>query len=72
MFLSAVSQNADELPLKQVYTRQGGNLDIALGLAQKAKQIMPELDSITDILAWVQYKKGAYSSAIPLTSTLIN
>jgi hypothetical protein len=24
LFLSAVSQNADELPLKQVYTRQGG------------------------------------------------
>jgi len=52
--------------LAWVYTKQGGNLDVALGLAQKAKQLMPELDSITDTLAWVQYKKGSYISAKPL------
>jgi tetratricopeptide (TPR) repeat protein len=52
--------------LAWVYTKQGGNLDVALGLAQKAKQLMPELDSITDTLAWVQYKKGSYISARPL------
>jgi tetratricopeptide (TPR) repeat protein len=27
---------------------------------------MPELPSITDTLAWVMYKKGNYSGAIPL------
>jgi tetratricopeptide (TPR) repeat protein len=27
---------------------------------------MPDLDSITDTLAWVQYKKGSYISAKPL------
>jgi tetratricopeptide (TPR) repeat protein len=52
--------------LAWVYTKQGGNLDVALGLAQKAKQLMPELDSITDTLAWVQYKKGSYITAKPL------
>ena len=26
-----------------LYVKQGGNLDLALGLAQKAKQFMPEL-----------------------------
>ena len=52
--------------LAWVYTKQGGNLDVALGLAQKAKQLMPELDSITDTLAWVQYRKGSYISAKPL------
>jgi tetratricopeptide (TPR) repeat protein len=52
--------------LAWVYTKQGGNLDVALGLAQKAKQLMPELDSITDTLAWVQYKKGSFISAKPL------
>ena len=46
--------------------KQGTNLDVALGLAQKAKQLMPDLDSITDTLAWVMYKKGSYASALPL------
>jgi len=47
-------------------TIDGGNLDVALGLAQHAKQTMPELPSITDTLGWVEYKKGSYSSSIPL------
>jgi tetratricopeptide (TPR) repeat protein len=29
-------------------------------------RFMPELPSITDTLAWVMYKKGNYSGAIPL------
>jgi Flp pilus assembly protein TadD len=35
-------------------------------MAQKAKSQAPELPSITDTLAWVMYKKGNYSGAIPL------
>jgi Tfp pilus assembly protein PilF len=49
-----------------LYVKQGGNLDVALGLAQKAKQLMPELNSITDTLGWVLYKKGDYAGALPL------
>jgi len=45
---------------------EGKDLDVALGMAQKAKSQMPELPSITDTLAWVMYKKGNYSGAIPL------
>jgi tetratricopeptide (TPR) repeat protein len=52
--------------LAWVYAQQGTNLDVALGLAQRAKQLMPELPSITDTLAWVIYKKGVYVSALPL------
>jgi len=37
-----------------------------LGMAQKAKSQMPEVPSISDTLAWVMYKKGNYSGAIPL------
>jgi tetratricopeptide (TPR) repeat protein len=37
-----------------------------LGLAQKAKSLMPDVPSISDTLAWVMYKKGNYSGAIPL------
>src|SRR5262249_26600404 len=44
----------------------GENLDVALGRAQKAKSLMPDLPSITDTLAWVMYKKGNYTGAMPL------
>ena len=52
--------------LAWVYAIQGSNLDYALGLAQKAKQLLPEVQSITDTLAWVEYKKGSYAAAVPL------
>ena len=42
------------------------NLDVALGRAQKAKSLMPNLPSITDTLAWVMYKRGEYAAAVPL------
>ena len=49
-----------------VDAQEGKDLDVALGMAQKAKSQAPELPSITDTLAWVMYKKGNYSGAIPL------
>jgi len=49
-----------------VDAEEGKDLDVALGMAQKAKSLMPESSSITDVLAWVMYKRGNYSGAIPL------
>jgi tetratricopeptide (TPR) repeat protein len=49
-----------------VDAQEGKDLDVALGMAQKAKSQAPELPSITDTLAWVMFKKGNYSGAIPL------
>ena len=49
-----------------VEAQEGKDLDVALGLAQKAKSLMPEVPSISDTLAWVMYKKGNYAGAIPL------
>jgi Tfp pilus assembly protein PilF len=57
----AVAQNN----LAWVYAEQGQNLDIALGLAQKAKAQDPRMVSFTDTLAWVLYQKKDYSGAIP-------
>lgn len=57
----AVAQNN----LAWVYAEQGQNLDVALGLAQKAKSRNPDAVSFTDTLAWVMYKKGDYTEAIP-------
>ncbi len=50
---------------------QGKNLDAALAMAQKAKSQVPELPAITDILAWVMYKRGNYSGAIPLLENAV-
>jgi len=52
--------------LAWVDAQESKNLDVALGRAQKAKSMMPDVPSITDTLAWVMYKKGNYSGAIPL------
>jgi hypothetical protein len=49
-----------------VDAQEGKNLDVALGMAQKAKSLLPELPSATDTLAWVMYKKGNYGGALPL------
>jgi Tfp pilus assembly protein PilF len=49
-----------------VDAQEGKDLDVALGMAQKAKSLMPEVPSISDTLAWVMYKKGNYAGAVPL------
>ena len=49
-----------------VDAQEGKDLDVALGRAQKAKSLKPEDASISDVLAWVMYKKGNYAGAIPL------
>jgi tetratricopeptide (TPR) repeat protein len=42
------------------------NTDIALSLAQIARQRMPESSSAADTLAWVYYQKGIYEFAVDL------
>ena len=32
----------------------------------RAKQQAPMMESITDTLAWVQYRRGQYAAALPL------
>ncbi len=41
-----------------------GNLDEAMALAQKAREISPDLVNAADTLGWIQYQKGLYPSAI--------
>jgi tetratricopeptide (TPR) repeat protein len=52
--------------LAWIDAEEGKDLDLALGMAQKAKSQKPEYPPFTDTLAWVMYKKGNYSGAIPL------
>ena len=44
----------------------GGNLDIALGLAQKARESNPDDPNVADTLGWIQLKKGHHLSALGL------
>jgi tetratricopeptide (TPR) repeat protein len=59
--LASVANN-----LAWLQATEGGNLDVALSLAQRAKAQLPDSPTTSDTLAWILYKKGLYSAAIPL------
>ncbi|MGC2245091.1 MAG: tetratricopeptide repeat protein [Terriglobales bacterium] len=52
--------------LAKLMLETGGNLDVALSLAQTARRGMPNSPAAADTLAWANYQKGAYQSAIGL------
>jgi tetratricopeptide (TPR) repeat protein len=49
-----------------VDAQEGKDLDVALGMAEKAKSLEPDVPTITDTLAWVMYMRGNYANATPL------
>ena len=49
--------------LAWLYSTSGGNLDVALSLAQAAKRALPDRAEVNDTLGWVYYKKGLYQYA---------
>ncbi len=50
--------------LAWLYTERGGNIDVALGLAETARAQLPEDPNVADTLGWLYYKKNAYLKAI--------
>jgi tetratricopeptide (TPR) repeat protein len=52
--------------LAYLILRTGGNVDVALALAQTARRGMPNSANAADTLGWIFYHKGAYKSAIDL------
>jgi tetratricopeptide (TPR) repeat protein len=44
--------------LAWLYSTSGGNLDVALNLAQFAKRALPDRPEVSDTLGWVYYQKG--------------
>jgi len=50
--------------LAYVILQQGGNVDVAMGLAQTARRGMPDSPNAADTLGWAYYQKGIYQSAI--------
>ena len=50
--------------LAYVTTQMGGDLDVALSLAQTARRKMPQSPELADTLGWIYYQKGAYRPAV--------
>ena len=50
--------------LAYVLLEQGGNVDLALSMAQTARRGMPDSPNAADTLGWAYYQKGIYQSAI--------
>jgi tetratricopeptide (TPR) repeat protein len=50
--------------LAYLYLEHGGDVNIALSLAQMAKQSMPASLNITDTLGWAYYKERLWDPAI--------
>jgi len=50
--------------LAYVILQTGGNVDVALAMAQTARRGMPESANAADTLGWAYYQKGVYQSAI--------
>jgi tetratricopeptide (TPR) repeat protein len=58
--------------LAWVDAEAGKNLDVALGRAQKAQSLAPNMPTITDTLGWIMYKKGDYAGAVPLLQQCVS
>jgi len=50
--------------LAYVMLEQGGNVDVALAMAQTARRRMPDWPNAADTLGWAYFQKGIYQSAI--------
>ena len=50
--------------LAYVLLEQGGNVDVAMNMAQTARRGMPNSPNAADTLGWAYYQKGIYHSAI--------
>jgi tetratricopeptide (TPR) repeat protein len=51
--------------LAWLYAEHGGNLDLALQLAQTAKRKLPDTAEVNDTLGYIYYKKNLPALAIP-------
>ncbi len=63
--LAIDSQNPlASMGLAQVMLHTGGNLDVALSLAETARKAMPNSPAAADTTGWIYYQKGLYPLAL--------
>jgi tetratricopeptide (TPR) repeat protein len=67
-YQKAIEKDGEFVPalnnLAWLLCENGGNLDMALSLAEHAKAKLPNDPSISDTIAWIQYRKGLYPIAL--------
>jgi len=65
---SSLNANPDNVVAKNnlawLYAEHGGNVDMALKLAEEAKEKAPNDPGIADTLGWIYVKKGSYEAAV--------
>ena len=59
------------MPAGQLYAEGGGNLDVALQLAQSAKAQLPASASVDDTLGWIYIKKNLAGTGIPFLQSAV-
>jgi len=52
--------------LAYLMLQHGGNVDVALAMAQTARRGMPDSSNAADTLGWAYFQKGVYQSAIDM------
>jgi len=57
--------------LAWIYATTGGNLDVALQLAQSAKRVLPNTPEVNDTLGFIYYKKDLTALALPLLQATV-
>ena len=76
VYQHALERNDEYVPalnnLAWLYCEHGGNLDMALSLAQKAKARFPADPAISDTLAWIEYRKGMFDTAASSLKDVVN
>jgi len=50
---------------------QGGDLDMALTYAQRAKQVLPQMNEVSDTLGWIYLKKNMSDNALEIFQDLV-
>ncbi len=58
--------------LAYLMLHQGGNVDVALAMAQTARRGEPDSANFADTLGWAYYQKGVYQSAITQFQEALN
>lgn len=65
---NSVSADPDNVLAKNnlawLYAEHGGNVDVALKLAEEAREKAPNEPGIGDTLGWIYVKKGSYEAAV--------